>query len=166
MSALMSTISATMVTGRRLSASPATQQTSRKALQSHKKMYALSTPKFHRAHIMQSRRGVIMAAKKSAQEKEEEEDDEEEYEEVEEEVVETIVEEVPQKKITIQTVQEAAPKYWAMPVVRNGVYTAGAIVGATLIWSCWKVFKKWRYGSEPESHCEVDTRTFLGYPRA
>jgi len=141
MSATMSMIHASMVTVRRSSASPSTHIVRRTA-HSHKKLHALSTSKLHRAHTMQSRRGVIMAAKKADQE--EEEDDEEEYEEVEEEVEETIVEEVPENKISIQTVQEVAPQLWAKPVVRNGIMTVGAVLGATLLFSCWKVFQKWR----------------------
>ena len=137
MSATILTNNASLVKGRRVSVGNA----GRSDL-SRQSTYALSSPYLRRG---QSRQGVIMSAKKADLDPvNDEEDEDEEYEEVEEEIEETIVEEVPENKITIKTVQEVAPKLWDKPVVRNGAYTVGAVLGATLLWSCWKVFQKWR----------------------
>jgi len=149
MSAVMASTSSVCSAGQRMpcavrmSACPSTLRTIHKVQQPQKILNAFSTLTQHRGVAMHRRRGVITAAKKKEEEENVEEEEMEEgveYEEVEEEVMEEVAIE---RQSILTTIQVNAPKAWAMPGVRNTAYTVGAVLGATLLWSCWNVFKKW-----------------------
>jgi hypothetical protein len=116
---------------------------------------------------MARRGGVVMHAKKGKKAVEEvvEEEEEDEFEEVEEEVEVEVEEEVEETTLVekevvvdrpvqgmITSVQAAAPGLWAKPAVRNGAVMAGAVLGATLLWSVYQVVKKYRC-ERPGSPC-------------